>query len=132
MEIKEEKSPYKAKIWLKSYDENVQPEIEWENISLADTFKISARDYPNSLVYEFLGTTATYREAEGYINCFANFLVENDFKKGDVISISMPNCPQYIIALYGAFNAGLVVSGMNFLLSPGEMIYQISDCGAKV
>ncbi|MHA1688281.1 MAG: AMP-binding protein [Promethearchaeota archaeon] len=96
MEIKEEKSPYSAKIWLKSYDENVQPEIEWENISLADTFKISTRDYPDSLVHEILGINATYSEVEDYIKSFANFLVENDFKKGDVISISMPNCPQYI------------------------------------
>lgn len=131
MEIKEKESSYRSKIWLKSYDKEVQPVVEWENISLADTFKNSVRDFPDSLCYEFLGTTATFKEVESYIKSFAYFLEENGFKKGDVISISMPNCPQYVIALYGAFYAGLIVSGMNFLLSPAEIIYQLSDCGAK-
>ncbi len=127
-----EKSPYASKIWIKSYDNEVRPQVQWNNISLADILKNSATEYPDSLCYEFTGTTATYKEVDTHVKSFANFLVENGFKKGDVLAISMPNCPQYVIALFGAFYSGLIVSGMNFLLSSAEMIYQLSDCGAVV
>jgi len=51
-------------------------------------------------------------------------------KKGDRIAIHLPNIPQYIIALYGTFYAGCTSTGMNFLLQPNEIIYQLKDSGA--
>ncbi|TFG02252.1 MAG: AMP-dependent synthetase, partial [Promethearchaeota archaeon] len=97
----------------------------------ADTLRESVKTFPGSLVYEFMGTTCTYREFEKDVIAFANFLIDNGLKKGDKISINLPNCPQFMIALYGAFYAGVVVSGMNFLLQTNEIIYQLSDCEAK-
>lgn len=126
-----EKSPYLSKIWLKNYDDFVQENLEFKVRSLADTLKESVKNFPGSLVYEFMGTTCTYREFEKDVIAFANFLNQNGLKKGDKIAINLPNCPQFMIALYGAFYAGLVVSGMNFLLQPSEIIYQLSDCEAK-
>jgi len=126
-----EKSPYLSKIWLKNYDDFVQKELDFEVRSLADTLKESVKTFPGSLVYEFMGTTSTYHEFEKDVIAFANFLIENGLKKGDKISINLPNCPQFMVTLYGAFYAGVVVSGMNFLLQPNEIIYQLSDCEAK-
>lgn len=126
-----ERSPYLPKIWLKNYDDYVEEELDFEVRSLADTLRESVKTYPDSLVYEFMGTTSTYREFEKNVIAFANFLIQNGIQKGDKISINLPNCPQFLIALYGAFYAGVVVSGLNFLLQPNEIIYQLSDCEAK-
>ena len=126
------KSPYSSKIWLKSYDKNVKPEIDINIISLVDTMKNSVKDYPNRILYDFLGHTATYKEVESAVISFANFLVQNGVKKGDRVVIHLPNSPQYIISLLGAFYAGCIASGMNFLLQPNEIIYQLSDSGASV
>jgi len=41
-----------------------------------------------------------------------------------------PNSPQYIIALFGTFYAGCASTGVNFLLSPKEIVYQLKDSGA--
>ncbi len=125
-----EKSPYASKIWLKSYDEHVKPEIDLELISLADMMKKTARQFPNSLCYDFQGDCKTFQEAEKLIISFANFLVENGVKKGERVVINLPNCPQYIIALFGTFYAGCVQSGMNFLLKSNEIAYQLKDSGA--
>jgi acyl-CoA synthetase (AMP-forming)/AMP-acid ligase II len=119
------------KIWLEHYDEYVKPEIEFEEISLADTLKDSVRNYPESICYEFMGTKATYKEIEKNVISFANFLRKNGLKKGDTLAINLPNCPQYLIALYGGFYNGCIISGVNFLLTPNEIIYQLSDCEAK-
>ncbi|MHA1257352.1 MAG: AMP-binding protein, partial [Promethearchaeota archaeon] len=90
----------------------------------------TVKKYPDSLCYDFQGNCATYQEAEKFINSLSNFLVENGVKKGDRVAISLPNLPQFIVALFGTFSAGCVASGINFLLSPKEITYQLKDCGA--
>jgi acyl-CoA synthetase (AMP-forming)/AMP-acid ligase II len=127
-----EKSPYMSKIWLKSYDPQINHELDVEVRSLADTLRDSVREFPDSLCYEFMGVTSTYREFEKKVISFANFLISNGVKKGDKVAINLPNCPQFLIALYGSFYAGCTVSGVNFLLRPNEVVYQLSDCEASV
>ncbi|HEY0089504.1 MAG TPA: hypothetical protein VGB37_11715, partial [Candidatus Lokiarchaeia archaeon] len=58
------KSPYSSKIWLKSYDKGVKPEIDINVISLVETMKNSVKNYPNRILYDFLGHTATYKAVE--------------------------------------------------------------------
>jgi len=125
-----ENSPYSEKIWLKSYDDHVKPEIDFEIMSLADTMKSSAKNFPNKICCDLQGTTTTYKEIEKKINCFANFFIQNGLEKGDRIAIHLPNIPQYVIALYGTFYAGCTSTGMNFLLQPNEILYQLKDSGA--
>ena len=127
-----ESSPYSEKIWLKSYDKHVRPEIDLEIYSIAEMWKRTVKNYPNSLCYDFQGAKATFKEANNFINSFANFLVENGIKKGDLVAINLPNLPQFIVALFGAFSAGCAATGMNFLLQPNEIVYQLKDSGAVV
>jgi long-chain acyl-CoA synthetase len=123
-------SPYASKIWLKSYDDHAKPEIDIEVYSLAEMLKRTVQKYPESLAYDFQGSKATYKNFLGFVNSFANFLIENGVKKGDRVVINLPNLPQFIIALFGTFTAGCAASGMNFLLSSKEITYQLKDCGA--
>lgn len=125
-----ESSPYSEKIWLKSYDDHVKPEIDFEIMSLADTMKNAVKNFPNKICCDLQGTTTTYKEIEKKINCFANFFIQNGLEKGDRIAIHLPNIPQYVIALYGTFYAGCTSIGMNFLLQPNEILYQLKDSGA--
>ena len=124
------KSPYSEKIWIKSYDAHIKPNIDLEYYSIPEMMKRTVNKYANSLCYDFQGSCATFKEAEKYINSFANFLVENGVKKGERVVINLPNLPQFIVALFGTFYAGCAVSGMNFLLQPNEIRYQLKDSGA--
>jgi long-chain acyl-CoA synthetase len=123
-------NPYLEKIWLKSYDDHLEPEVDLEIYSLVDMMKRSVNAHPESLAYDFQGTCASYRQTLEDINSFANFLVENGLNKGDRVVINLPNLPQFIISLFGTFFAGCAASGMNFLLSPSEINYQLKDSGA--
>jgi len=125
-----ESSPYSQKIWLKSYDDHVKPDIELEVYSLAEMVKRVTRNYPESLCYDFQNACATFREAKEQIYSFANFLYENGVKRGDRVAINLPNLPQFMVALFGTFCAGAAATGINFLLSPTEIIYQLKDSGA--
>jgi acyl-CoA synthetase (AMP-forming)/AMP-acid ligase II len=125
-----EKSPYASKIWLKSYDDHVKPELDIELVSLAEMMKNVVKEFPDSLCYDFQAEKATFQEAEKHVISFANFLVENGLKKGDRVAIMLPNLPQYFIGLWGTFYAGCTSTGMNFLLQVPEIIYQLKDSGA--
>ena len=125
-----EGSPYSEKIWLKSYDKHVKPEIDIEIYSLAEMMRRTVRKFPDSLCYDFQGARATFQETENYIKSLANFLIDNGVKKGDRVVINLPNIPQFIVSLFGTFYAGCAASGMNFLLQTNEIIYQLKDSGA--
>ncbi|MFX0041946.1 MAG: AMP-binding protein [Candidatus Hodarchaeota archaeon] len=124
--------PYSEKIWLKSYDSHVKPEIDVEVISLAEMMKNSVEKFPDSLCYDFQGKCATYQEVERDIISFANFLLENGVKKSDRVAIMLPNTPQYFVAVWATFYAGCTSTGMNFLMQTPEIIYQLKDSGAVV
>jgi long-chain acyl-CoA synthetase len=126
-----ESSPYSERIWLKSYDKHVKPEIEIEVYSLTEMFKRVVQKFPDSYCYDFQGSRATFQETETYINSFANCLIENGLEKGDRVVINLPNVPQFIVAMFGTFYTGSAVTGMNFLLQPNEIVYQLKDSGAK-
>ncbi len=62
---------------------------------------------------------------------FAKGLQEKGLGKGDVISVCLPNVPQYLIAVLGTLRAGCTLSGLSPLFSQDEMVYQLNDCRAK-
>ena len=62
---------------------------------------------------------------------FAAGLQAQGVKKGDRVLLFMPNCPQFVIAFYGALRAGAIVVPTNPQYVPRELAYQASDSGAE-
>ena len=50
---------------------------------------------------------------------------------GDRVAIVMRNCPEYLVALYGAWWAGLVAVPVNAKLHPREVEFIVADSGAR-
>ncbi|MBY9010196.1 MAG: AMP-binding protein [Candidatus Lokiarchaeota archaeon] len=92
--------------------------------------RIIFEKYPDNLALMFQGLEITYRELDRYTNQFANMLIENGFKKGDVVGINLPNSPEYVYSVIGTLKAGCIVSGVSPLMSDVQMHYQIEDLGA--
>lgn len=122
---------YDAKPWLKHYDPGIPPEIEIPQISLADQLNRVASRVPSSPAVHFLGVTLTYRELMAHADRFARALMDHGCADGDVVGISLPNIPQYLIAQIGVLKAGCAASGLSPLLTPREMAQQLRDCRAK-
>jgi long-chain acyl-CoA synthetase len=118
--------------WKKNWDEgvkNLDPHF-WETTfpqAIRDTFET----LQNNLALEYLGVEITFGELDRYSNQFAHMLIEEGFQVGDRIGINIPNIPQFVIALLGALKAGCVVTGVSFLLSEEQLLYQLKDSGAR-
>jgi long-chain acyl-CoA synthetase len=118
--------------WRKSYDpgiEDLDPS-KWETTYVEATKPVFEK-FPNKLAFAFMGVEVSFAELNRYANRFANMLLSNGLKKGDVVAINLPNIPEYIIAWLGILRAGCVVSGCSPLLSAEEMRYQLKDSNAK-
>lgn len=121
------------KVWLASYPENVNAEIDVnEYSSLNAVLETSVEKFEARPAYENLGKVLSYGELDVLTKQFACYLTsELGLKKGDHIAIMLPNLLQYPIALFGALRAGLVVVNTNPLYTDRELEHQLKDSGAK-
>lgn len=124
-------SPYDSKIWTKSYDKHVKPNLEYPKESLGDLFDKAMAKYPERVACYFMETAMPFGELRDYVHRFATFLQKNGLEKGDRVAINLANCPQYLVAHLGTLLAGGVASGCSPLMSPTEIAYQINDSEAK-
>ncbi len=119
------------KIWLKSYDKHVPETLTYPSEDFGTILTRAMESFPDRIAFYFMKKIMTYREVLELSRKFATFLQKSGLKKGDVVAMNIPNCPQYLIALYGTYIAGGVSSGCSPLLSSDEIVYQIDDSDAK-
>ena len=118
--------------WKKSYDAgltDLDPKT-WET-TYVDAVKPTFDKYPEKIALAYMGVEISFADLDEYTNKFANMLLANGFKKGDVIGINLPNIPEYVVAWLGTLKAGCVVSGISPLQSEEEMEYQLKDAKAR-
>ncbi|WP_371804637.1 AMP-binding protein [Candidatus Lokiarchaeum ossiferum] len=108
------------KPWFKFYGD-VPHSIDVPNIILYDKLVLTAKEFPNNIAWDFMGTTYTYAQFLKDIDLFANALAAIGFKKGDTITISMPTAPNGIIPIYAVNKLGGICS-MIHPLSPSPQI----------
>ncbi|MDQ3713419.1 MAG: long-chain-fatty-acid--CoA ligase [Acidobacteriota bacterium] len=86
----------------------------------------------NFLSSEADGRSWTYSEFNRVVNRAANLLLENRIKKGDVVSLLLPNSAEYVIAYFACFKIGAIAGPVNSLLKAQEIEYVIGDSEAKL
>ncbi len=106
--------------WSKYYKEN-EMNFKIPNISIYDQVKISTYRYPDKLAIEYMNKKITYQELLNNIDhlaiCFANYGI----KKGDIVTICLPNVPEALISLYALNKIG-AIANMTHPLSAVEEI----------
>src|SRR5450759_2098022 len=76
---------------------------------------------------------ADYRELARRSGALASSLrARFGLHPGDRVAILMMNCPDYLVALYGAWWAGLAAVPVNAKLHPKEVKYILENSGAKL
>jgi long-chain acyl-CoA synthetase len=120
------------RIWHRFYDEGVPHEIPPPQETLVNCLEGTVRDFPDLVATEFFGAKLTYRRLADQVNRFAASLSGLGVKAGDRVAIMLPNCPQAVIAHYGALTIGAVVVMTNPMYVEREMEHQFRDAGVKV
>ncbi|MGI8789059.1 MAG: class I adenylate-forming enzyme family protein [Pyrinomonadaceae bacterium] len=74
----------------------------------------------------------TYAEFDKSVNRAANLLKENKIKKGDVVSLLLPNSAEYIIAYFACWKIGAIANPVNSLLKAEEIEFVVGNSEAKL
>ena len=74
----------------------------------------------------------SYEEFDRAVNQTANMLAANGVKKGDVVSLLMPNGAEYIIAYFACFKIGALAGPINSLSKAEEIAYVVGNSEAKI
>ena len=120
------------KPWLKHYEAQVPPTLEYPDRPLHTNLEQSARKHPDATATIFLNAKMTYRELDELADRFAAALQQMGVNKGARVAIYTANCPQFVIAYYGALKAGAIAVTFNPLYAAREVEFQLNDSGAEV
>ena len=121
-----------APTWLKGYDEGVPTTLQpYPDRSLLDYLSESARTWPDRPALLFKGSRISYRRLEQESDSLAAALVAIGVKRGERVALCLPNCPQFMIAEFGAWKAGAIVCPFNPTYSEREMGEALRTTGAE-
>jgi long-chain acyl-CoA synthetase len=77
------------------------------------------------------GRRYTYAEFDAAVNRTARLLAAHGIGRGDVVSLLLPNSPEYIAAYFACFRLGAIAGPVNSLLKPPEIAYTVGHSEAK-
>ena len=84
-----------------------------------------------ALIFEEQGQW-TFREVDEAVNRIANGLVDLGVKRGDRVTLFLPNCAESIFWYFGTLKMGGIVNPLNPTLKQRELEYIIGDCEPTV
>jgi long-chain acyl-CoA synthetase len=89
-------------------------------------------DASRTAIYAGLAPWATYGELARRVARVAGGLRADGLALGDRVAIVMRNAPEYLVALYGAWWAGLVAVPVNAKLHAREVEFIVANSGARL
>jgi long-chain acyl-CoA synthetase len=125
------KESYMSKPWLKFYPEGVPETVEAPDLSVPEIFDAVSTKYSGNTALIFYGKKISYKELRELTDRFAAALADLGVVKGDRVALYLLNCPQYVIAYFGALKAGATVTPISPVYTSKEVKHQLEDSGAE-
>jgi long-chain acyl-CoA synthetase len=125
-------SPYAARPWLAHYDYWVPAQMPYPGRPLTDILAGTAIDIPDRPATAFLGAELTFLDLKRRSDALAASLARLGIAKGDRVGIMLPNCPQYVIAVFAILRLGAVVVNINPSYTPPEALTIATDSGVRL
>ncbi|MBS1797700.1 MAG: AMP-binding protein [Acidobacteria bacterium] len=99
--------------------------------SAGDLLARNARNFPNDTGLIFGEKRLTWKELDDRAKAFAASLFELGLKPGDRVAIYARNSNQWVEALFGLAQVGLVAVTVNYRLTAVEAAFIVENSGAK-
>jgi long-chain acyl-CoA synthetase len=100
--------------------------------TLVEYLRENASAAPEKAALLFKGASITFRQLDILSDRFASALTSFGVRPGDCVALVLPNCPQFLIAEFGAWKAGAIVFPLNPLYTPAELAPPLKSSGARV
>ena len=118
--------------WIAQYDAGVPPTLApYPDSTLIDVVHGSAGERPGHAALIFKSARISYADLDRWTDALARSLRAHGVKAGDRVALMMPNCPQAVIAQFGAWKAGAICVPINPLYTEYELERALNECGAE-
>ena len=117
--------------YASGYDAGVPSSLDYPDVPLHALLDDAAASFPASTATIFFNAKRSYASLLTDVKRFSAGLRSLGVKQGDRVAIDLPNCPQFIIAFYGALRIGAIVVPCNPLYTAPELRSQLADAGAE-
>lgn len=107
-------------VWDKFYPEGKRT-IEVPNLSIYRYFEKSCYKYLDAIAINYFGKKMTYAEVLDKIDVCASALKSHGIRRGDVVTICMPNTPEAVISFYAVNKIGAIANMLHPLSSEEEI-----------
>lgn len=114
------------------YEVGVPAEIEVPTDTIGDLLPKTIARYGKNIAIDFLGKRYTYADLGEEVERAAGLLRTLGVRKGDVVALILPNCPQHITIFHAVMRLGGIVAEHNPLAPPAELREQISAHGGRL
>lgn len=105
-------------------------DLAFPDVPVHVNLEVSARQYPHKVALRAGVRTWTYAELQDEVERFAGFLADQGVGHGDRVAVWLQNRPEYVIAVYGAWRLGAIVSPLSPMLTAEEAPFFFTDSQA--
>ncbi|GAB1409403.1 long-chain fatty acid--CoA ligase [Desulfovibrionales bacterium] len=119
------------KIWLKYYDQEVSPNLDYEIMPVYELLERAAARHPQRTAIVFHNWKVSYAKFKHLVDLASANLKRQGVRPGERVAIMLPNCPQALISYWACLRLGAVVVMTNPLYMEKELVHHFNDSGAK-
>lgn len=117
--------------WLSYYDEKNR-KLTFSTKTIYDHMRSSVGNSLGLYALNYFGTRITYGEFLRSINVIARSLKQLGVRRGDIVTICMPNTPEAIEIFYAVNKIGAVSDMVHPLSAPNEIKHYLKESKSKV
>lgn len=125
------KGKRKEQPWLAYYSRKDRS-IKFTNKSIYNYMRDNVGDDLDFYAINYFGNRITYFNFLKKVNTISNALKTWDVKKGDVVSICMPNTPEAVEMFYACNKIGAVADMIHPLSAANEIKFYLSESKSKI
>ncbi len=116
--------------WRKFYGDT-PAHLTYPQKTIYQMIQATASKFPNNVAYEFMGKKTTYAEFIKRIDLTAKSYLAMGIRKGDRVTICMPNCPQAVDSFYALNRIGAVSNMIHPLSAAKEIQFYLDFSQSK-
>ena len=117
--------------WFDFYGD-VPHTLDYPDISMYQMIKNVAAEYSSYTAYDFMGKSADFAEFISQIDECAKALAAYGIKKGDAVTVCLPNLPQAVIMFYAINKIGAVASMVHPLSAETEIKFYLNETKSRI
>ncbi len=113
----------------------INPESEWgfdiPDVSMFGMLKISEKSHPEAVAIDYFGRKYTYKMLLKEIEKVSHSYYKIGVRKGDIVTVLMPNTPEAIISIYALNRLGAVGNIVHPLSAVEEIKKYLVSCKCR-